>query len=236
MALPKRLFEVFTKIENCKLVANQDDSTEAINEFAALLNESSPINEEETFRKKMVIDMYNSNPESFTRYVTNSKNRVSALILYLGCRAIVYYFRINKLAHVLWNTETTSYDVAKFVPREREKVRVVHNTGDAAQHTNEDHSNTVLDTTHDTAHITLSYKFTDEPLASHNYTTPQDVRYVAQHDTTAPAQATEELLRAEGYTTVRRRYRGNSRPQRQRNPSLNKGNAAYVPANRRHKN
>ena len=115
MSLPSRIYNVYRKVIACELVQSKNITEETIEELESYLNESIPINDAERAQKALVWSIYNSNKQSFGPYVNNTKNRISALVLYLDSVSITRNLKLMNLVYIKWDNENGQYLVSKYV-------------------------------------------------------------------------------------------------------------------------
>jgi hypothetical protein len=118
MALPQRLYNLYRKISDCALVKEKKATSSNIVEFQDLLNESTPVTDEEGVQKRLILDIYHSNTVGFLKYVKDYHNRVSPLILYAETRAIVDFFELQGCIHLLWDDKNSKFVVSKYLTKE----------------------------------------------------------------------------------------------------------------------
>lgn len=128
MSLPKRLYEVYKKVNSCDLVVNKNVTDETIAEFVALINEAQPLvdNTEEQHQRTFTRQLYYCNCNNFANYVSSSRNKVGALVLWTESKRIIQYFGLQKLIHLSWNNEAQLYTAVRYVRRaddEQQKPR-----------------------------------------------------------------------------------------------------------------
>jgi hypothetical protein len=118
MALPQRLYNLYRKISDCALVKEKKATSSNIVEFQNLLNDSTPVTDEEGVQKRLILDIYHSNTVGFLKYVKDYHNRVSPLILYAETRAIVDFFELQRCIHLLWDEKNSKFVVSKYLTKE----------------------------------------------------------------------------------------------------------------------
>jgi len=111
MSLPKRLYDLYRQISQCPLVQTGEVTDETLEEFQNLLNEAQPQmdNPEEHAYRSLTKSMYHSNPVGFIKYISVSRNRVSALILWTESKRIVRFFSLQGRVHLSWDPTTQNY-------------------------------------------------------------------------------------------------------------------------------
>ncbi len=118
MSLPQRLYELYREVAGCALVQTHQPTPENMLAFQDLLNKSWPIDEAETYQRNLVRGMYNSRQRGFVDYVSVSRNRVGALILWTESKSIARYFGLNGVVHISWDEDKHTYAVSSYIPRE----------------------------------------------------------------------------------------------------------------------
>jgi hypothetical protein len=118
MSLPKRIYELGKAIANSDLVVTKIASYENMQAFQHLLNQSFPVDEKEAAQRELVRSMYYCNPFGFLQYISVSRNRVKALILWTESKRIARFFDLNRCVHISWSEETGAYTVVPYIPRE----------------------------------------------------------------------------------------------------------------------
>ncbi len=122
MSLPKRIYELGKAIANSDLVLTKSPTPQNIAQFRDLLNQSFPVDEKEAAQRELVRSMYYCNPFGFLQYISISRNRVKALILWTESKRIARFFELNRCVHISWNETTGLYDVVLYVPRDNSDV------------------------------------------------------------------------------------------------------------------
>lgn len=122
MSLPKRLYNLYKEICGCELVTSGSVTTENLADFQNLVNDAqatSPNAEQnELVQQEFTRSLYYSNPVGFYHYVSNNRNRVSALILWTESKRIVKFFNLHNRVHLSWNPDTKLYLATPHVPRQ----------------------------------------------------------------------------------------------------------------------
>lgn len=109
MSLPKRLYDIYKSVSQCAAVTGTI-TDETLLEFQNLINSAQPTdNAEELTQRALVKSMYYSNPIGFIQYISLSKNRVGALILWTESKRIVRFFNLQGKVHLSWNSENQHY-------------------------------------------------------------------------------------------------------------------------------
>ena len=117
MSLPKRIYDIFREIERCRIVSDHIVNDKTMAELENLLNDAIPINDEEVAHKNLVRSIYHSSTLGFIRYLSNVKNRASALILYTESKSMARFFELQKVVHIKWSDENSTYTVSRYIPK-----------------------------------------------------------------------------------------------------------------------
>jgi hypothetical protein len=134
MSLPQRLYELYREVAACELVESRRATPENMLVFQDLLNKTWPVDEAETHQRTLVRAMYNSRQRGFVDYISVSKNRVGALILWTESKSIARYFGLSGVVHISWNEESHTYTVSTYVPRElRPEVTATDNNAESTE-------------------------------------------------------------------------------------------------------
>ena len=114
MSLPAKLYNTFRQIQKSALVTRNDYTESDIVDFVALLNSAQPKEGNELVQYMFARSMFNSNKESYIKYISNKESNVSALILWTESKVIVRYFGIQQKVYLGWDSELKSYIYEKF--------------------------------------------------------------------------------------------------------------------------
>lgn len=121
MSLPKRLYNLYKEVCNCKLVSGEI-TAETLTDFQNLVNSAQSTSPDadanEVQQQEFTRSLYHSNPVGFYNYVANTRNRVSALVLWTESKRIVDFFGLRKRVHLSWNPETKLYTASEHIPRQ----------------------------------------------------------------------------------------------------------------------
>lgn len=128
MYLPQRIYELCRSLSNSALARTLEASADNMKEFQDLLNQSHPTTPEEVAWHDLIRRMYRSNNIGFLQYVTNPRNQVSALVLWTESKQIARFFKLTGIVHIGWDSESRTYVVVPYVPREVPAERVHNNT------------------------------------------------------------------------------------------------------------
>jgi hypothetical protein len=108
VAPPQKLFEIYKKIINSKLIKNKELSIDNISEFEHLLNEAQPQNEDdENCMRCFVQYLYRKNPGHFARFINRS--RLNQLTLSTESKYMVKAFELRGLVYIKWDIENNKY-------------------------------------------------------------------------------------------------------------------------------
>jgi len=117
MSLPQRLYKVYCAVKDSALVKTRNATDENMLAFQELLNQVTPVDQEEEAQRKLVRGMYYSNPVGFTKYNSTSSNRVGALVLWTESKRIARFFNLHNCVHISWSEDTKTYTVVRHIPR-----------------------------------------------------------------------------------------------------------------------
>jgi len=111
MALPKQLYDTYKEVCQCPLVMGAEATTENLLTFQTLINTAQPAsdNVEGQAQRALTKAMYYSNPIGFMHYISTTRNRVAALVLWTESKRIVRFLNLQGRVHLSWNAEKQQY-------------------------------------------------------------------------------------------------------------------------------
>jgi hypothetical protein len=141
MSLPKRLYDLYREIRQCQVVSSGEVNTDSLLAFQNLVNAAQPVkdNVEEQAYRQLTKAMYHSNPVGFMQYISTSKNRVGALVLWTESKRIVQYFGLRNRVHLSWDPVQSQYLA---VPHVQQPGARDDSTGDTTTSTNDESKTT----------------------------------------------------------------------------------------------
>ena len=91
MSLPKNLYTIYRALSNCTAVTTQVINDQTLLEFQTLVNQAQPnaADVEGNTQRAFTKSLYYSNPIGFMHYITMTRNRVAALVLWTESKRIV---------------------------------------------------------------------------------------------------------------------------------------------------
>lgn len=98
---PQQVYDNYKRIRNSNLILNKTLNEKNIAEFQQYLNESQPINDDESQTRSLIQHLYRKNPNNFCRFLVRS--RLSHLILWTEAKCIVRHFGLRGIVYVKWN-------------------------------------------------------------------------------------------------------------------------------------
>lgn len=111
MVLPQYLYNAYKKLSSCSVVKSHRTSEYALYEMDDIINSAFPscYDTEGNAQKDLIRTMYLANQTEFIKYITNSSNKLNALILWTESRRIVLYFKLNGIVNIIFDDKTKKY-------------------------------------------------------------------------------------------------------------------------------
>ena len=105
--IPSYLFDSYSDIIKCDLIANKILSDESVMEFQQLLNMAIPESEADTNYKEIIKFLYRKNPRDFYKLLISS--RLKNIILWTESKCIVSHFGLRNIVYIKWDKDENIY-------------------------------------------------------------------------------------------------------------------------------
>jgi hypothetical protein len=105
--IPAYLFESYSNIIKCNLIANKNINNESVAEFQDLLNASIPKTESDINYKEVIKYLYRKNPINFYKLIITS--RLNNIVLWTESKCIVSHFGLKNIVYIKWDKVESMY-------------------------------------------------------------------------------------------------------------------------------